>query len=189
MRLLAGSLCLFAVVALSGARTTATPSSVDFDAEAKRCFGCHEESSIKTTKYVHAPVAMNACTMCHTPHAGPDTATKLTATGDALCFSCHEADDYAGKFEHTRAGKGCAGCHSPHAGKSYTMLLASSTRLCEGCHAKTDHKGVKRSGGDCTTCHDLHGAARDGLLRGGKLAGVCNRDRDVKKPTRVAERW
>jgi len=188
MRLLAGSVFLVALMTLSGTAVLAGPG-VDFDAQAKRCFGCHEEVTIKSANYLHAPVAANACSMCHTPHSGPDTATKLTTKGDDLCFECHEAADYRGKNEHNRTESGCLGCHAPHGGKNSTSLRASATQLCAGCHSKTTkHKRGKRASGDCTSCHDLHAARRGKLLRSRSLAGTCKRDRGVKRPTRIAKR-
>ena len=103
------------------------------------CFACHDERSSSWTiptddavlcakchdprpagKFVHGPLAIGSCTVCHDPH-GQTNPAFLIAAGEALCFRCHtEADvlkhmtmkpDDAGAFLRE---KGCTFCHDPH---------------------------------------------------------------------------
>jgi predicted CXXCH cytochrome family protein len=189
MRLSIGSLSTLALLGFAGSLAHAGPATNSNDSDAQRCYGCHKETEVKATQHVHAPVAMDACSQCHTPHAGKNTRSTLTAKGDDLCFSCHDDADYRGKFEHARGKSGCVGCHSPHSGTSFSLLRTSATKLCASCHtAPAKHKGDQRAGGDCTGCHDVHGAKRPGMLRKRTVAGACRRDRNVVKPTRIAGR-
>ena len=78
----------------------------------KDCFVCHDEraqllgdragrrrcsapsatSARRPQKFVHGPVAIGSCTVCHDPH-GQTNPAFLVASGEALCFRCHtEAD-------------------------------------------------------------------------------------------------
>jgi predicted CXXCH cytochrome family protein len=104
----------------------------------KDCFVCHEEGarsfrgSIREAdlcakchvprppaKFVHGPVAVGGCTVCHDPH-GQTNPALLVASGESLCFTCHLESDVLKHLMTTPGGavyqreKGCVSCHDPH---------------------------------------------------------------------------
>jgi predicted CXXCH cytochrome family protein len=82
------------------------------------CAKCHDRRP--AAKFVHGPVAIGSCTVCHDPH-GQTNPAFLVASGEALCFRCHtEADALKhlvirspGSGDFLRE-KGCTYCHDPH---------------------------------------------------------------------------
>jgi len=86
--------------------------------DADLCAKCHDRRP--AAKFVHGPVAIGSCTVCHDPH-GQTNPSFLVASGEALCFRCHtEADALkhlvirspdSGTFLRE---KGCIFCHDPH---------------------------------------------------------------------------
>ena len=96
-----------------GARSYAIAGS-----DAAVCGKCHEARP--AARYVHGPVAVGSCTVCHDPH-GQTNPSFLVAGGEALCFRCHTEAD---ALKHLVAGaestgeflreKGCGTCHNPH---------------------------------------------------------------------------
>jgi len=87
-------------------------------ADVELCAKCHDPRPMN--KFVHGPVAIGSCTVCHDPH-GQTNRAFLVASGEALCFRCHtEADALkhlsisspaSGNFLRE---KGCVFCHDPH---------------------------------------------------------------------------
>lgn len=94
--------------------------------DADLCAKCHERRP--AAKYVHGPVAIGSCTLCHDPH-GQTNPAFLVASGEALCFRCHtEADALkhlvirpADSGEMLRE-KGCVFCHDPHQAERKYLL-------------------------------------------------------------------
>jgi len=155
--------------------------------EPEQCFGCHADmkavmvSSLK----VHKPAA-EKCSTCHNPHTS-EFPFELHATINDTCLSCHK--DIAQTVETATVShdallieQGCANCHDPHASQDELLLKARADKLCLSCHDKpltghdghtipdmrsTLHKtflhGPVRSG-DCTSCHNVHGATHERLL-------------------------
>ncbi len=86
--------------------------------DADLCAKCHDRPA--TAKYVHGPVAIGSCTLCHDPH-GQTNPAFLVASGESLCFRCHTEAD-ALKHLMLRPAengnllreKGCVFCHDPH---------------------------------------------------------------------------
>jgi len=90
------------------------------------CSKCHERQN--TGKFVHGPVAVGSCTVCHDPH-GQTNAALLVKTGEDLCFQCHTAADALRHLLVQGAGdksflrdKGCGFCHDPHSGEKKFLL-------------------------------------------------------------------
>jgi predicted CXXCH cytochrome family protein len=86
--------------------------------DAAMCAKCHERRA--PAKFVHGPVAIGSCTVCHDPH-GQTRPSFLTASGEALCFRCHTESDVLKHIATLpeKAGalfrdKGCVYCHDPH---------------------------------------------------------------------------
>lgn len=87
-------------------------------ADADLCAKCHDRKP--AMKFVHGPVAIGSCTVCHDPH-GQANPALLVASGEALCFRCHtEADALKHLVIRTPGSgnilreKGCVFCHDPH---------------------------------------------------------------------------
>lgn len=90
------------------------------------CNKCHEDKG--SGAYVHGPVAVGSCTVCHDPH-GQTNPYLLVRTGEDLCFQCHTAADALAHLLVQGAGdksflreKGCNFCHDPHNGDRKFLL-------------------------------------------------------------------
>ncbi|NIP32728.1 cytochrome C, partial [candidate division KSB1 bacterium] len=61
------------------------------EGDAKVCNECHLDKvkEFKRNKYVHGPVAVGMCSVCHNPHAS-DYKAQLHDKTNAVCLSCHE---------------------------------------------------------------------------------------------------
>ncbi|MHC4107206.1 MAG: cytochrome c3 family protein [Planctomycetota bacterium] len=153
------------------------------------CALCHAEtmSALANAPHVHAPAA-EGCTTCHDPHTS-DFEHALKQSIEQTCFSCHKdleqhvtgsAAPHAAVFTAQR----CANCHDPHASGRPSLLRERQDVLCLQCHNQPiwtaegrtipdmtptlRHRrflhGPVRSG-DCTACHNVHGASHSRLLR------------------------
>ena len=118
----------------------------------KDCFVCHDERARAyaiaidgrralrqvprprgpPAKFVHGPVAIGSCTVCHDPH-GQTNPAFLVASGEALCFRCHTEADALKHLTIRSAGsgdflreKGCAYCHDPHQSDRKFLLRQKS---------------------------------------------------------------
>ena len=86
-------------------------------ADADLCAKCHDRRP--AAKFVHGPVAIGSCTVCHDPH-GQTNPAFLMMSGEALCFRCHTEADALKHLVAAEGGgvflrdKGCTFCHSPH---------------------------------------------------------------------------
>ncbi len=93
--------------------------------DALLCAKCHEMRP--TSRFVHGPVAIGSCTVCHDPH-GQTNPALLVQSGEALCFSCHtEADALKHLVGKASGGaflreKGCTYCHNPHQAERKFLL-------------------------------------------------------------------
>lgn len=98
--------------------------------DADLCAKCHDR--LPAAKFVHGPVAIGSCTVCHDPH-GQTNPAFVVASGEALCFRCHtEADalkhltisapDSGGFLRE----KGCLYCHDPHQSDRRYLLRQKS---------------------------------------------------------------
>lgn len=82
------------------------------------CVRCHERPP--PMRYVHGPVAVGSCTVCHDPH-GQTNEGLLVLGGEALCFQCHTEADVLRHLTGPAVGeaaflreRGCTYCHEPH---------------------------------------------------------------------------
>jgi len=139
----------------------------------------------------HAPVMEGDCLNCHmeTAKNHPDRQGdefSLVAQGDLLCLQCHEDNNFGRRYEHGPAASGaCLMCHAPHASSHESLLLASLTSLCLGCHldfaeamTKSSHVHTALERLDCGSCHYPHSSDIKGLLRKDttKLCFECHPD-------------
>jgi predicted CXXCH cytochrome family protein len=167
------------------------------------CFGCHiERKSWFDRKFVHGPIFVGGCTLCHDPH-GSDQPDFLWTEGSLrLCLDCHSDKDNLVDprsrlpFVHgVIPGKGCVICHDPHASDNVAILNQPINPLCIGCHsrivevaARSGHpvsghplaapKELRRPNRklSCVGCHDPHGSEYVYMLLADPRNGVlCTR--------------
>ncbi len=83
------------------------------------CFQCHDKKKF-TGPYVHGPVAVGACLMCHLPHQSkyPSLLTRKTP---GLCLQCHNKQDVFANENHEGVSD-CLECHRPHTGEDPMFL-------------------------------------------------------------------
>ncbi|NOZ13645.1 MAG: hypothetical protein GXO69_08385 [Acidobacteria bacterium] len=79
--------------------------------KAELCFNCHEKSKF-TGPYVHGPVAVGACLMCHLPHRSVNPSLLVKKT-PGLCLQCHNKTDIFANENHEGVTD-CLECHQPH---------------------------------------------------------------------------
>jgi predicted CXXCH cytochrome family protein len=146
---------------------------------------CH--NSYRQKRYVHKPVALDVCRLCHKLVDPKEHSFKLVRTRKELCGNCHQeqtrdlkiipsAEQFKpkaqvgkGKYLHKPVEEGkCLDCHNPHS-SDYKFLLKSATvaELCSKCHenkeaVKYSHKPV--ADGTCNLCHDSHSSNYRPLL-------------------------
>lgn len=152
------------------------------DKNSKVCLKCHQEAASRFKMRSHHPVEEGAmaCTDCHDPHGGGQTALKSTSE---QCLSCHQAYRGPMVFEHAPVVEDCTGCHAPHGAPNRGMLSISQPSLCLQCHSIAQGKhgygtgpepaptsGTRTISGSllrsCTSCHgSIHGSQQDPLLR------------------------
>lgn len=131
------------------------------------CNECHESKNSK--KHVHAPVAAGDCIDCHDPHQS-DSKYQLKGAGAALCYQCHEKNNFNKSFPHRPIAEGkCISCHDPHQSDNKYMLKSVGVNLCMGCHDKAEFIGVSVhapvADGECSACHATHGTQYPHLLK------------------------
>src|SRR4029450_11215053 len=105
----------------------------DFDSDCLRS-GCH--AALNKTTFVHAPVAVGACSSCHLPEGEASTHRfRYIRPEKELCSFCHPPKTVM-KFVHTAYGEGqCARPHAPHGARDALYLKnADRSALCLGCH-------------------------------------------------------
>jgi len=107
-----------------GARSYAIPAR-----DSELCAKCHDPRP--AAKFIHGPVAIGSCTICHDPH-GQTNPALLVASGEALCFRCHTKEDAlrhlmvpAASAAYQRE-KGCVSCHDPHQADRKFLLRGKS---------------------------------------------------------------
>lgn len=153
--------------------------------------GCH--ATLNRKRFVHSPVAKNACESCH--HATTDVATgkvpqgqcvaawKLARPAEELCLACHKV--VTKNFAHKPVQEGkCTGCHDPHQSEhAYMLKQDPASDLCFSCHEKKDYDSKPfahppAKSGACILCHDAHSSWNPRLLAktGSQLCFTCHED-------------
>ncbi len=128
--------------------------------------GCHQQ--LAKTKWVHAPVATNACTQCHESISPLNEHQFIPAPADAsACNSCHTFDSApVSTHEPFQLGT-CNDCHDPHGGDRKNYIKAESIKaLCLDCHDQTEASFLHHPAaiGDCQACHNPHQSKHKMLL-------------------------
>jgi predicted CXXCH cytochrome family protein len=142
---------------------------------AETCQSCHKEYyDTQWNDWVHGPVALGTCSMCHVPHTSKYKGLLKKPSRD-VCLSCHnEAKVLAGPHHIEAAFKSCVTCHDPHfAGNrrlladafSYSRRTGDTPQRADG-HAKWDK----------TTCAKCHSAEKSKALNPGaeKVCVTCH---------------
>lgn len=154
---------------------------------------CH--STMGTKEWVHGPVGVGACTICHNRVEGKDHEFKFTMQKEELCFACHDEkrDMMLQSNVHTPVSEGnCIGCHDPHQSPYRFQLIGRGSELCFACHQKSKFEGEHVHGpvaaGDCNACHEPHASANPKQLRWAMsdLCFECHSDRSDIQVTRAA---
>lgn len=89
------------------------------------CLSCHPNTPGGAT-YVHGPVAVQACVVCHHYHASPFP-KLLLADPVSTCLQCHERSGLMEGPHHPRDVEllNCTECHDPHGGEDRYFLRRS----------------------------------------------------------------
>lgn len=152
------------------------------------CLSCHAEvgKTIAGAPHPHKPTE-GECLQCHSAHAS-DHAKVLVKSAQELCVSCHEGVGKtiaAATHPHGAVtdARSCLNCHTPHGSTHAKMLLPDPVGACLECHKKPIVVSPERTvpaapevaveafhrhgpivQGQCTPCHNVHGATNTGLL-------------------------
>ena len=155
----------------------------------KHCLSCHTdlaEQLASADNTAHGPVTQD-CVTCHSPHTS-SVAHLLRQPVAEGCLSCH--DDMAKHIAQVTVPHGavatddtCLNCHDAHVSAHAHLLKSREDRLCTQCHDRPitapDGRVVPAialtlgrkflhgpvQSGDCSSCHDAHGADQPELLR------------------------
>ncbi len=155
------------------------------------CYNCHKDKQqqVEDYEYVHGPVAMEGCNMCHNPH-GSNTEKLLQKDISTMCVECHELQSIMkmAVIHKPLSEKGCTGCHNPHGSNSVFFLEAEINNTCTKCHPKIpeyDHPimghpvsaeadpTMNYRSLSCTSCHNAHSSEHDKLLGEAEIMMVC----------------
>lgn len=76
------------------------------------CLKCHVRL-LEGKAFLHAPVAVGDCALCHHYHGSPYPNLLLT---DPIktCLKCHDLADLSAGPHHAQPGRACHECHDPH---------------------------------------------------------------------------
>ncbi len=106
------------------------------------------------------------------------------ADRNAICLSCHERGDrtyWDGSVHQTR-NLACTTCHQVMEKVSVKFQLAKATEpeVCFQCHkdirakmVNSSHMPLLNGSMTCSSCHNPHGSATDGLLREASVNETC----------------
>lgn len=174
------------------------------------CYGCHASptgsypgqatvstskhstttnSTVAATSWPGSNLTAGACANCHTNHE------QERASGDALCFGCHDAPgttkpsgySYQGQgaFQSSaHNGNGCESCHQVHGsstGAGTQQLVNRTDAKCAQCHSSAGNSADSRSvtdafqaSGDSLSHHDVPAATGDAASSGLKCESCHN---------------
>jgi predicted CXXCH cytochrome family protein len=88
-------------------------------AEGDTCKACHRKLAMMYP-YVHGPLAVGKCAVCHDPH-GSSWPSLTLADARTMCTGCH---DQPGSLAHVEMARSrvCYLCHNPHASMNRKFL-------------------------------------------------------------------
>jgi DmsE family decaheme c-type cytochrome len=140
-----------------------------------------------TAKWVHGPVGVGACTVCHNRVGNKDHEFQFAMEKEELCFACHDEsrDMMLEAYRHTPVNEGsCTNCHDPHQSSHRFQLSGPTSEMCYACHDKATFTGTHVHGpvaeGDCNACHNPHASGFPQQLRSEptEICFECHTDRD-----------
>lgn len=148
---------------------------------------CH--SRMGKDKFVHGPVAVGECMVCHKGEADKHRLSPakikfapIKKVSD-LCFQCHDRVD-AMNTVHPPVKEGiCTSCHSPHESPYKFQLYEQPPKLCFRCHDKKIAQGKFIHGpiavGGCVICHNPHQSNFPRMLKaaGNDVCFTCHTDK------------
>ncbi len=94
----------------------------------KLCFTCHKKEKFDGA-FIHGPVAVQACSACHSPHKS-NNRKLLLAKGKELCLLCHKIPLMGSAFPCK--GDICIECHEPHVATNKYFLKEDIKRTDDG---------------------------------------------------------
>ncbi|GBE34710.1 doubled CXXCH motif [bacterium BMS3Bbin06] len=140
---------------------------------------CH--SKLGKDKFVHGPVAVGECKVCHKPIAKHKF--KPIKKVSRLCYQCHDKKNTM-KHVHPPVKEGmCTSCHSPHQSPYKYQLYNKPPKLCFMCHDEKMVKGKFVHGpvavGGCVICHNPHESKYPKMLMaaGNNVCFTCHTDK------------
>ena len=145
------------------------------------CYACHDR--LGEDDFVHEPVKMGVCILCHDPHGAERASLLRVDTDRQMCELCHRETFDRGDYIHGPVSTGtCLACHDPHGSKHQKFLAAEPMGLCLSCHDKEldsddgtirniaaylasnpNHHGPIKDR-NCVACHNPHGGSVFRLL-------------------------
>ena len=167
-----------AVCAATGAATEEQKHSDPF----RSCVSAECHADVVKHKYLHGPLVIGQCTVCHAPLPGPDHKFRTQKDDTVLCGECHNPVNTQ-KFLHDPVAEGsCLKCHDPHGSAEPSQIRISPVaKLCDDCHdpvttGKYTHDPVTK--GECLDCHPAHGSKEPKLLNasGKTLCFKCHEE-------------
>ncbi len=91
------------------------------------CATCHEQFQVMP-QYVHGPVAVGKCLVCHNPHI-TTRPRLLTRDNEEVCTFCHTTIDRTKEYhQYGEEGTLCYTCHSPHFSDDSPFFLLSDSK-------------------------------------------------------------
>lgn len=98
----------------------------DFDkVEKSACAKCHKDVTTQFT-YMHGPVALGECRLCHSPHES-SAPHLLIDTAPALCLTCHDREFLPVEPADHQTDRNCLECHVGH-GSHQRLLLRDAVK-------------------------------------------------------------
>ena len=111
-------------------------------------------------------------------------APRPVAERNAICLTCHERGDrtYWDGSTHDTRGLACTSCHQimEKVSVKFQLIKATEPETCFQCHkdirakmVNSSHMPVENGSMACSSCHNPHGSATDGLLREASVNETC----------------
>jgi DmsE family decaheme c-type cytochrome len=111
-------------------------------------------------------------------------AVRPVAERNAICLTCHERADrtYWDGSTHETRGLACTSCHQimEKVSVKFQLLKSTEPEVCFQCHkdvrakmVNSSHMPLQNGSIVCSSCHNPHGSATDGLLREASVNETC----------------
>jgi DmsE family decaheme c-type cytochrome len=136
--------------------------------EIETCSQCHKDRRAQLWRSSHMPVREGklTCSSCHNPHGTANLKLLKELTVNESCYTCHAEKRGPFLYEHAPVRENCMNCHDPHGSIHERLLTVSRPRLCQQCHAESQHPA--QPGNPLTRfafnrgCANCHGGAIHG---------------------------